>query len=218
MGKSYFPNLFGTPQRKTQLFDNIKITTSMINKTILGIMLFYVLFSCFENTKSIKNTENTLIDSTSFKSPYDTLVKLELPFILSPIIWDDLLMEHFEKFNFEIPDYWKLLDHPYAKLVDAKNYKAIIFYANNENNSPSIVTIGKNGKPIDTLLLIRNSGGNDPSFYSTAFVKVNTDLSIQIIDSVSTFEIDQNGLRIESSLELKVINEKFKIFETGEIK
>jgi hypothetical protein len=185
---------------------------------IIWIITFIcVLASCSEKTKTKMSTENSISYSNSFKSQYDTLVKLELPFIPSPIIWDDLLKEHFERFNFENQDYWKLLNHPYAKLVDAKNYKAIIFYANNENNSPSIVTIGKNGVPIDTLLLLRNSGGNDPSYYSTAFVKVNTDLSIQIIDSISTYEVDQIGHRIESTLKLNVIKELHKILKTGEI-
>lgn len=186
-------------------------------KHIWGLTFICAFASCSDNVKTTVRADYVISDSKSLKSPYDTLDNLEIPLTLTPDIWESMLEKHIQKYRIENQENWTLLNHPYAKLVEAKNFKAIIYYSNNETSSPAIVTLGQNGNVIDTLILLGEYGGNDPSINITEFVKINNDLSIQLIDSASTYEVDNAGNRIESSLELKVKNELYKILKTGKI-
>ena len=112
----------------------------------------------------------------------------------------------------------KLLKHPFAKLVDNEAYDAIICTVPNECQSPFLVTINKNGKIIDSLFLLGKWGGNDPSYGIVEYAIINSDLTIQIIDTTDTWDVDKDYRSIESSKKTTIKNEHYKVLDNGTIK
>ena len=165
-------------------------------------------------TVSVDNVEQ-LDTTTTFSSVYDTLDILSVSIKWTPDEWSDLYMKHLERFG--TGEGWELLKHPYARLVENSNYKGIIFVSTDETGSPTLITIDKSGQPIDTLFLLGDWGGNDPSIGTSEIVTINKDYSIHLIDSTSTFDVGPDGDRIVSSGKLKVTNEIYRISDNGKI-
>jgi hypothetical protein len=123
--------------------------------------------------------------------------------------------EHIEKYG--IVNGGELLDHPFAKLSDGDKYMAVIFVSTDETGSPTIVTIDKFGNPIDTLFLLGDSGGNDPWIWTTETATINKDMTIELLDSVSTFEVDTATFeRVENSRKIRVTKDIYRIRFSGE--
>jgi len=122
---------------------------------------------------------------------------------------------HLDKYA--INDGWELLKHPFARLTENSNYKGIIFVSTDETGSPTLITIDKSGQPIDTLFLLGDWGGNDPSIGTREITTINKDYTIQLIDSISTFDVGPDGDRIVSSEKLNVTNETYRIRDDGKI-
>ena len=148
-------------------------------------------------------------------SVYDTLDLLSVPIALTPEKWSDLYKRHLSKYGTN--EDWELLKHPYARLTENSNYKAIIFVSTDETGSPTLVTIDKGGQPIDTLFLLGDWGGNDPTIGTSEIVTITRDYTIHLIDSTSTFHLGPDGERIESTGRLAVTNERYQIVENGRI-
>jgi hypothetical protein len=152
---------------------------------------------------------------STFSSVYDTLDFLDIPIKLTPQSWSELYKTHLDKYG--STEGWELMKHPYAKLTENSNYKGIIFVSTDETGSPTLITIGKNGQPIDTLFLLGDWGGNDPSIGTSEIAIIDRDYNMNLIDSISTFDVGSEGDRIESSRRLTVTNETFRILNNGMI-
>ncbi len=183
---------------------------------LIPVLTILLITSCSEKSKtdSADNLEQQT-KITTFSSVYDTLDFLTVPITLTPDTWDEMHRKHLSKYG--VGEGWELLKHPYARLIESSNYKGIIFISTDETGSPTLITIDKSGHPIDTLFLLGDSGGNDPSTGTSEIATINKDFIIHLIDSTSTFDVDQNGNRIENSGKLTVTNERYRILDNGKI-
>ncbi|MBN8652778.1 MAG: hypothetical protein J0L67_15200 [Cytophagales bacterium] len=177
----------------------------------LGLAIILTV-SCKEKSK-VEVDENLRIET--FSTVYDTLDILKIPITLTPDSWSEMYRAHLEKYG--VKEGWELLKHPFALLSQSPNYKAVIFVSTDETGSPTLITLDRNAKPIDTLFLLGDWGNNDPSFGTSEVVTINKDFTINLIDSVFTFQLGENGDRLENSSTLKVTNELFKILYDGRI-
>ncbi len=180
---------------------------------LLAFVFFILLTSCGRGTK----TESKNAEKKVFKSVYDTLDKIVLPVKWDPDVWSDLAEKHRDKYGMSGHD-WEFHKHPYRILADRENFKAIVFFSQTETGSPIIMTIGKDLKPIDTLTLLGDWGGNDPSYGVSEIAEIESDLSIMLLDSISNWNLDSQGERIEDSHDLKIKLERFRILDNGKIK
>jgi|688.fasta_scaffold983675_1 hypothetical protein len=187
----------------------------MVDKLVLGLVITCTLTMCSDKPKTTEQTENEVTEVEGFKSVYDTLDQMEIPITFRPDEWSDLYMKHLDKYG--VKEGWELMKHPYAKLVDSKNYKAIIFISTDETGSPTLITIDRIGNPIDTLFLLGDWASNDPSNGTTEIATINKDLTIHLLDSASTYDLGPDGDRIESTRKLTVTDELYRILNSGVI-
>jgi hypothetical protein len=159
-----------------------------------------------------KGDENVTADITAFKSDYDTLQNLGLPLTLNEKNWSELSRKHYDKFG--IKGGYDLLTMPFSKLIDSDSYKGVIFIY----DDPILITIDKNSNPIDTLFLLGDNYSNDPSIKTIEQARINSDLTIQLLDSVFTYDLGKDEDRIESSEKLTIKKENYRIEKTGHIK
>jgi len=150
-------------------------------------------------------------DTETYKSNYDTLRNLGLPMTLNQKTWDELTKNHYEKFG--IKGGSDLLTMPFAKMIDSELYKGIIFIYDN----PILITIDKNSNPIDTLFLLGDNYSNDPSINTIEQALINKDLTINLLDSVFTYDLGKDEERLESTEKLTVKIGNYKIDSTGQI-
>jgi len=176
---------------------------------IIVAVVFLVMAKCH----SPKSYENRSLNSNvlTFQSDFDTLQRLSLPLTLNGKIWSELSRNHYETFGFRKGD--DILTEPFGKFVDSELFKGVIFIF----DDPILVTIDRNQNPIDTLFLLGDNYSNDVSTATTEQAIVNTDLSIQLIDSVFTYLVDENDDRIDSSEKLEIQTENYRINKTGKI-
>lgn len=188
---------------------------TMIQRLIFGLTIL-LSTSCSEKPKtdSVDNIPEQK-ETTTFSSVYDTLDFLTVPITLTPEKWSELYRDHLNKYG--TTEGWELMKHPYARLTENSNYKGIIFVSTDETGSPTLITIDKDGQPIDTLFLLGDWGGNDPSIGTSEIVTINKDYIFHLIDSTSTFDVGPDGDRIESTSKLTVTNEKYRILDNGKI-
>jgi hypothetical protein len=187
----------------------------MIEKLILGLVISCTLIMCSEKTKTTEQTENWGTEVKPFKSVYDTLDQMEIPVTFRSDEWSDLSMRHLEKYG--VKERWELMHHPYAKLVDSLNYKAIIFVSTDQAGSPTLITIDRIGNPIDTLFLLDDWASNDPSNGTLELATINEDLTIHLSDSVSTYDLGPDGDRRESTRKVTVTDKLYRIRNSGVI-
>ena len=182
----------------------------MINRLTSGIVLILSLSMC--DRPKDKGVENATTPIGTFKSNYDTLQSLGLPLTLDWKIWSELAQNHYDKFGVKGGD--DLLTRPFGKLIDSDLYKGVIFIY----DDPILITIDKGLNPIDTLFLLGDNYSNDPSITTIEQAKINSDLTIQLTDSVFTYDLGENEDRIENSKKLSIRVENYKIEKTGQIK
>jgi hypothetical protein len=188
---------------------------TMDSKLILGLIITSTLTMCSDKPKSTEQIESKVTKTESFKSVYDTLDQMEIPVTLTWDKWDHLCKEHFERYGLRQGE--NVTDHPYAKLAESENFKAFVFISIDETGSPVIMTFDKNGNELDGLDLMGDVGSNDPSIRTTELAIINKDLTIQLIDSTWTYDVNADGNRIESSEKLATKDELFRILVSGEI-
>lgn len=182
----------------------------MIDRLTFGTILVLIFAMCDRP----KNTgdKNFTEDIKTFKSDYDTLQNLELPLTLNQKTWSELAKKHYDKFG--IKGGYDLLTMPFGKLTDSDLYKGIIFIY----DDPILITIDENLNPIDTLFLLGDNYSNDPSITTIEQAKINSDLTIQLLDSVFTYDLGKDEDRIESTKKLAITVENYRIEKTGQIK
>ena len=182
----------------------------MINRLTLGTILILSFTMC--DRPKDKEDKNLTEDTNTFKSDYDTLQNLGLPLTLNQKTWTELSKKHYDKYG--IKGGYDLLTMPFGKLTDSDLYKGIFFIY----DDPILITIDKNLNPIDTLFLLGDNFSNDPSITTIEQAKINSDLTIQLMDSVFTYDLGQNEDRIESTEHLTIKLENYRIERTGQIK
>ncbi len=187
----------------------------MKEKIFLGLAFFSFFVNCTQNNKATIHDSKIIENQTYHSTLGDSIVKLKLPLIISYRNWDEMFRKYGKLGNNEEI---KLLKHPFAKLVDNEAYDAIICTVPNECQSPFLVTINKNGKIIDSLFLLGKWGGNDPSYGIVEYAIINSDLTIQIIDTTDTWDVDKDYRSIESSKKTTIKNEHYKVLDNGTIK
>ena len=180
-----------------------------------SLVFFILLTSCGRVTKS----DNNIVEKNEdgFKSVYDTLQKISLPLKWDPTVWRNLAALHEDKYRIANYDL-QFTQHPYGILADKESYKAIIFISQTETGSPILMTIGRDQNPIDTLFILGDWGGNDPSYGVSEIAEINSDLSITLLDSISSWELDDKGDRLEDSEDLKIKLDRYRILDNGKIK
>lgn len=181
----------------------------MINRFTFGTIL--VLFFTMCDRPKDKGDKNLTEDVKTFMSDYDTLQNLGLPLTLNQKIWTELAKKHYDKFG--IKGGYDLLTMPFGKVTDSDSYKGIIFIY----DDPILITIDKNLNPIDTLFLLGGNYSNDPSITTIEQAKINSDLTIQLLDSVFTYDLGKDEDRIESTEKLTITVENYRIEKTGQI-
>ncbi|MEI6123736.1 MAG: hypothetical protein WCQ95_08910 [Bacteroidota bacterium] len=187
----------------------------MMIKFFLGLTIIGILISCTNNNKTAVQDDNNSNKQIQSPDPFDKIIKLKLPLIISSDNWNDM----FKKYgNYSDNDNYKLLKHPFARLIDKEKFEAIICTVPSEVESPAFVTIDRNGKVIDSLFLVGKYGGNDPCYGISEYAIINTDLTIQIIDTTYTWDVDKDYSRIDNSKKMTVQNELYKVLDNGIIK
>ena len=78
-----------------------------------------------------------------------------------------------------------------------------------------IITFDKRGNKIDSFALLGDIASNDPSHWTKELSIINTDLTIQLVDSIWSYDLDSDGGRIETSGRLTIKNELHQILESG---
>jgi hypothetical protein len=203
-GRGFGSALLQKHKRWLQALDNL---TTMTRTTILYLTLLLGI-GCI-------NKPETSQSVGAFSTVYDTLEQFQILITLTDEKWHEMYKKHIDKYG--IGNGWELLNHPFAKLSVGEKYKAIIFVSTDETGSPTVVTIDKGGNPIDTLFLLGDSGGNDPWIWTTEMATINKDLTIELLDSVSIFDVDTTTYeRIANSKKIKVTKDIYKIRTTGE--
>ncbi len=182
----------------------------MINRLTFGTIIILSFTMC--DRPKATGDKNVTADAKAFKSDYDTLQNLGLPLTLNQQTWTVLSKKHYDKFG--IKGGYDLLTMPFSKLTDSDLYKGIIFIY----DDPILITVDKNSNPIDTLFLLGDNYSNDPSIKTIEQAKIDSNLIIQLLDSVFTYDIGEAGDRIESTEKLKVTVENYRIEGTGQIK
>ena len=163
-------------------------------------------FPSIHDTSDVEET-----NSMFFTSPYDTLRQVEFPWDTSTDGgWLETASIHVD--NFGIVNDEDFLKHPYRKVYDTKYYKAVIFISSGQTGPPALVTIGKDQKPIDTLVLLGKWG--DDNYEKYELVTINSNKTITLLDSLSTRtttdDIDVKKLFAQLS--------RFKLLDNGSFK
>jgi len=186
-----------------------------MNQSLIFGLTILISTSCSEKKENSVDNIGAQKDTTEFVSVYDTLDILNVPVSLTPRKWTELHQRHLERYG--VKDRLELLQHPYARLTGNSDYKAVVFISTDETGSPTLITLGKNGLPIDTLYLLGDWSANSPSQETNELVTISKDYLIQLIDSTSTFELSGNDVRIETSRKVTVTNESYRISDKGRI-
>jgi hypothetical protein len=105
----------------------------------------------------------------------------------------------------------------YGKLIEAKNYTAIIYLYPADIVLPIIQSTDKQGKKISTLALFEKYCGEDETSWDTSWVNINKNLIIQLNDSSITFNRDIEGKIISKTIKTKARHRQFYINNKGKI-
>jgi hypothetical protein len=148
---------------------------------------------------------------TQWNKLYDTLTKTELPIEFNQKKWrKDYIRTFYKKLGQNsIPS-----SFPVTILSENKNYISIIIVV---DDLPVLVTYDKDKKPIDELFILDDYGMN-PTKDITEFARINTDLTINLIDSIYTYKLDESERWIQDSQEFSRTVNNFKIDDRGKIK
>ena len=184
----------------------------MNKNLVIGILVAIGLSAC---TRKVDHNEKSQ-ETGLFKSDYDTLKQIELPVLYTWDTWSEQVAGHHERYG--VGQGWELSKHPFGKLIDTINYKGIIFISTDETGSPTLITIGRNQNPIDTLFILGDMGSNDPGIKTIEQGSIDNNLVIQLVDSVFTYDVGDAGNRINTTEKLTIKTEKYRIENTGHIK
>ena len=163
----------------------------------------------FSSTYDTSDVEG--IESIFFTSPYDTLRQIEFPWDTSTDgDWSETASIHVDILG--IVNDEDFLKHPYRKVYNTKDYKAVIFISSGQTGPPALVTIGKDQKPIDTLVILGKWGDDNYEEYER--VTINSDKTITLLDSVTTLTRadDKDAKRLIAELT------RFKLLDNGTFK
>lgn len=105
----------------------------------------------------------------------------------------------------------------FGKLADKEKYTAIIYLYPADNILPIIQTTDKQGNKISNLSLFENYCGEDEDFSGTTWTVINKDLTIERIDSITTFRRNKDGIIIDKTRKTEVQHSLFCINDDGQI-
>jgi len=188
-----------------------------MRRLILTLLSATLLVACSDKSKSKIETPTAPRsgDSILFNSPYDSLETLSLPITLDTDVWDSLYFIHLDKYG--PGEAWEITKRPYMKIAENEHFKAIIFIRSDESGAPVVITIDSAGQQIDGVALLGDWTSNDPSSWTTELATVDKDLTIHLLDSVSSFQLDPDGARIDSTRVLEIKHEYYKINHDGKV-
>jgi len=186
-----------------------------MKRTLYLAIINSVAFLVCCNPKSNSDGDVHQLESKSTRSFYDTLKIMEVPLKIDWEEWDREIESHIQKHG-PIGSSG-LLGNPVAKVLDAENYRAILFLSPDETASPAFVTIDREGNPIDTLFLLGDNNSNDPNWFTVESSEIQDNQIIALTDSVYHWDLDESGDRIPQTKKVSVERKKFKVLESGKI-
>lgn len=173
-----------------------------------------VLTACGDRKGKVETVlRSSSVEGNTFSSRYDSVKVMKLPAKIDWDGWDRETAVYHEKYGPMKTS--GLLDNPVAKVLDAENYKAIIFVSHDETGAPTLITVGKHEQPIDTLFLLGDVGSNDPEWRTVEQAEINADGTIVLLDSIFHWELDDTGSRIEQTKSLSVNRQCFRVLDSG---
>ena len=191
-----------------------------MNDRVFAILLLCAFSNCSNSSRDTKESEPTITEKedpkvNTFESYLDTLKSINIPVRFDWANWNKEVGEYMNKYGPVKSE--GLLKNPYAKIVDAKNYKGVIFISADATGSPAMVTIDKKENPIDTLFLLGDNYSNDPNWLTIEQAEVSKDQTIVLLDSVFHWDLDSNGDRLQRTKNLTIDKKNYKIVESGKI-
>ena len=188
-----------------------------MKKNLTIILLLTLLSSCGKTTQKDNvslNEKREKIEYT-FSEYSEEIPIINLPFHSTCDI--ELNGSKLGLTNKEISKFGRKDCSVYGKLVDNEKYTAIIYLLPCDIVLPIIQTTDKKGKKISELELHDGYCGEDEFSWGSSSFTINKDLTIQIIDSVSSFERDDKAEIIESTKKVTIKHKQFYINENGKI-
>lgn len=166
------------------------------------IILGTILWSC--NTKS---GEQLALESISVNSAYDTLQRIELPLKLTTNNWRPYIKNFYKKLGqYSIPS-----NYPVGIISQNEYFKSVLIII---DELPVLMTLDNNQNPIDTLFILDDYGMN-PSKEVSEFSVIDEGLRVILIDSMYTYDLDENEIQINGTQKFKRTEENYKISDKG---
>lgn len=174
-----------------------------MNKYFLSLIVIgTILWSC--NSKS---GEQLTLESIPVNSAYDTLQKIELPFKLTTHNWRPYIKYYYKKLGQNsIPS-----NYPVGIISQNDKFKAVLIII---DELPVLMTFDNNQNPINTLFILDDYGMN-PSKDITEFSAINKDLRVILIDSMYTYDLDENEIQISGTQRFQRTEDHYKISNKG---
>lgn len=119
--------------------------------------------------------------------------------------------------NTEISKYGTETSEVYGKIAVKEKYTAIIYLYPADVVLPIILTTDKNGNQISKLDLYENYCNESETSFETSTFIIDKDLSIQLTDTLTTFDRDDKDEIIDSTKNTTIAKKQFFINEDGKI-
>lgn len=145
-----------------------------------------------------------------------------LPIIRTPIVFNSNSDIQLKSVDFpnnqilkELED--KIYFSALGKVFESNNHITIIGYIPDDYGTPILITIDKNGNQLESFYLYQ-SVGFDMGHYQSNFVTINSNKTIDLVDSLLTRKIKEDGSNeIPGTDILTVTKSKFRLTDIGEI-
>lgn len=144
---------------------------------------------------------------THWNELYDTLQKVELPLALTDDKWRGQILHFYKKLKqYSIPP-----SFPVTIVSENENYIGVIIIV---DELPVLVTYDSERNPIDELFIF-DDYGMDPTKSISEYALINADLTINLVDSILTYRIDENEIQIMETQEFSRTVNNYRIDDKG---
>lgn len=188
-----------------------------MTKSFTIILISTLLFGCGKGNKTESKPWNERRQKLELTfSDYSE----KIPLITLPLISTCDVELKGSRFGFtdkEILKYGTEMSEIHGKLADKDKYTAIIYLYPADVVLPIILTTDKKGQKISRLDLYENYCNESETSIETSAFKINKDLSIQLTDTLTTFDRNEKDEIIESTKKATVSRKLFLINENGKI-
>lgn len=188
-----------------------------MKRNLTIILISTALLACVKENKTESKSWNERRQKMeySFSEYSDKIPQIILPLSSSCDI--ELKGSRLGFTNQEISKFGTETSEVYGKLADKEKFTAIIYLYPADVVLPIIQTTDKKGNKISRLDLYENyCNESETSLETSAFI-INEDLSIQLTDTLTTFDRNENDDIIESTKKTTVSRKQFRINENGKI-